>query len=1016
MDKRLTLLGYNLSKDIRSKLKTQLHESDLTSVDLIFDDMNQKNAAPKIEMRPDDLLLLIRLFMQKNKTIQELETKLDLSLRRVTQLKKSSQHVDTQKNHFFANMNHEIRTPLNAIIGMTDLLLDTALSSEQQEYAETVRTASKSLHYFVNELLDFSKLEKEELDLNMMDFDFRVAIEEVVDIYTAHAFSKGLDFSCMIDHRIPPILHGDPSRLRQILSHLTDNAIKFTDAGWITIDVRFVREIDQFVAIRFEITDTGIGINKEDLENILTTPFTQGDGSLTRKHGGIGIGLTISKKLIDLMDGTFDISSNDDTGTTVSVHLTFDKQKVQSESPCHCAELTGKRFLIVDENATNRHVLREMMRLWSCNFDEAERGEDALQKMLSTDKNYDAVILDMELPDMDGTTLIQKMKTNSKLQNIKTIIITSLGQRGDAARLKDMGVSGYLTRPVRHAVLHDALAELIGDAHEHSLTKDALITKYSVQENKKRRMRILLVEDSIVNQQIALKIIEKLGFRVDVASNGEEAITALSGVMYDIVFMDVQMPVMDGIEATRHIRSGTRKTMYPEIPIIAMTAHTLPGIQKQFQEVGMNGTIIKPIHPDEILNSIQKFGKLCTSNKEQDQDASNDRMLSIENEHILTDTPQIQSTPSTSTKIDENKTSEIQESEHSKASDIFDRASILKRLDGDEELFQDIISDFLKDIPELSETLKMAINQKDFKTISFIAFTIKEGAVDISSEPIVQICDQLESAGKEQNIESVQALYESLQSLIKQLKKAVSPQKPEKDFSILVVEDEPTNQKLMQKILKKKNFSFKIVEDGNKAISAMKQQRFDLIIMDIQLPGMDGMETTQRIRYKEPDIINPDVTVIAVSAHALKEDQMLFSASDMDDFIEKPIQQDLLYKKIEYYMNKPKETKAEVIFDREELMDRIGHDQSIYESTVRFFKTHVAELLEQIKLSVDNKNAEEIRNIAHTLKGVTANMSAKEMSATAFKLENIGKNNQIDKAAIILDQLNKQFLSVKECF
>ena len=993
MDKRLTFYGYNLSKDMHDKLKAQLHESGLTPIELVLSDLDKEGTESKIEISPVDLLLLIEHFGQKIKTIQELETKLDLSLRRVTQLKKTSQHADTSKNHFFANMNHEIRTPLNAIIGMTDLLLDTALTSEQLEYAESVRTASKSLHYFVNELLDFSKLEKEELDLNKMDFDFRVAIEEVVDIYTARAFSNGLDFSCMIDHRIPPVLHGDPSRLRQILSHLIDNAIKFTEAGWVSIDVRYVREIDKFVAIRFEITDTGKGINKEDLETIFT-PFTQGDGSLTRKHGGIGMGLTLSRRIIELMDGTFDISSNDDTGTTVSVHLTFDKQKSQSESPGHCAELSGKQILIVDKNETNRHVLREMLRLWSCNFDETESGEGAIQKLQETDKSFDAVILDMELSDMNGTELIQQIKQNKALQKTKKIIVTSMGQRGDAARLKDLGVSGYLTRPIRHAVLRDALAELLDDSHDIFPKSESLITKYSVQENKKRRLRILLVEDSIVNQQIATKIIEKLGFRVDIASNGEEAITALSGAPYDIVFMDVQMPVMDGIEATRLIRLGTRKTLNPDIPIIAMTAHTLPGIQKQFQEVGMNGTILKPIHPDEILNCIKKHGSPISSKKEQAQEPTKEKSRKIKHDEISDDQSDVDSGSTT----------------------IYDRESLLKRLDGDEELFQDIISDFLNDIPELSDTIKMAIDQKDYKTIAFIAYTIKEGAADISSEPIVEICDRLENAANSKNMQKVKVLYEKFQILIQQFKEVALPQKPEKDFTILVVEDEPTNQKLMEQILKKKNYSFKIVENGNDAIMAMKQQPFDLIIMDVQLPGMDGMETTRRIRNVEPDIINPDVPVIAVSAHALKDDKMLFSSSEMDDFIEKPIQQELLYKKIEYYMNKQPTQKLAIRFDREELMDRIGNDQTVYESTVRFFKTHVADLLKQIKNAVDNKIAEDVSNIAHTLKGVTANMSAKEMSGTALDLENAGKENQMDQAAKILDQLYSQFEAVQECF
>lgn len=996
MNKRLTFLAYNLSKDIRNKLSAQLNGSNLASTDIKLTDIHQEGIDPKIEMSPADLLLLAEQFEHKNQEIRELETKLDLSLRRVTQIKKVSKNADTAKSHFFANMNHEIRTPLNAIIGMTDLLIDTDLNSEQLEYAESVKSASKSLHYFVNDLLDFSKLEKEELDLDMMDFDFRVAIEEIVDIYTARTFSKGLDFSCMIDHRIPPILHGDPARLRQIISHLADNAIKFTEAGWVTIDVRYVREIDQFVAIRFEITDTGIGINKEDLENILT-PFTQGDGSLTRKHGGVGLGLTLSRRLIDLMDGTFDISSNKDSGTTITVHLTFEKQKSQTEKPGHCAELTGKHFLIVDDNETNRHVLREMLRLWSCSYDESDSGEGALQKIQSTDKVFDAVILDMELPDMNGSELIQRIKGAQSSQNLQTLMITSLGQRGDASRLKNLGLSGYLTRPIRHSVLHDALAELIGDTHQTTAKNDSLITKYSVQENKKRRMRILLVEDSIVNQQIATKIIEKLGFRVDVTSNGEEAITALAGAAYDIVFMDVQMPVMDGIEATRHIRLGTRKTKNPDIPIIAMTAHTLPGIQKQFNEVGMNATILKPIHPDEILSCIKNHGNPSPEKKGKNQESVDNNRLKLEQHKEKHD-------------IQTETESDI------KSSSIYDRGALLKRLDGDEELLQEIIADFLNDIPELNETLKMAIDQKDHKTIAFIAFTIKEGAADISSTPVVEICDQLESAAKTQNIDTVKSLYKSFEKLIQQLKASFLPQKPEKAYKILVVEDEPTNQKLMEQILKKKNYSFKIVENGNLAIESMKQQYFDLIFMDIQLPGMDGMEVTQRIRYIEPDIINPDAPVIAVSAHALKDDKMLFSSSEMDDFIEKPIQQELLYKKIEYYMNKEHIKKTTVKFDREELMDRIGNDQTIYESTVRFFKTHVTDLLAQIKIAVDEKNVEEVSNIAHTLKGVTANMSAKQMSETALELENAGKEDQMDQAATILEQLNAQFKAVQECF
>ncbi|MBF0450695.1 MAG: response regulator [Candidatus Magnetomorum sp.] len=976
----------HLSKENQEDLQALLQKCGLDSVDIRDSDLNDgvSPSTPKVEINLNDLTAILNQFCQKQEMIQDLQKKIDLALHRVAQLKKESKKADIVKNQFFSNMSHEIRTPLNAIIGMTDLLIDTDLNADQADFAETVRTSSKSLHYFVNELLDFSKLEKGHLDIEIIDFDFRVAIEEVVDMNAARAFSKWIEFSCMIDHRIPSMLRGDPGRLRQILSLLTDNAIKFTEQGSVTIDVKFIREVDQLVSIRFEIKDTGMGIKEEDMEKILT-PFTQADPSTTRTYGGIGLGLTLSRRLIDLMDGSFDISSSYGKGTCVTVNITFEKQHNQTELLSPCTHLKGKHFLIVDENDSNRYVLREMLRLWSCTFDEVKSGELAQKKLQEENNTYDAIILDMELPDMTSIDLVQELSENESFRNIKILMLTSIGQRGDAVRMKEMGVSGYLTRPVRHAVMHDTLLELfnVQDNLQASEQHGTLVTKYSVQENKKRRMRILLVEDSIVNQQIASKIIEKLGFRVDVTSNGEEALCALEDIPYDIVFMDVQMPVMDGLEATLHIRKGTRKTLNPTIPIIAMTAHTFPGIQKQFQEAGMNGTIIKPIHPNDILKCIKE---------------------TFSNPPVP-------------------KKSKIKEKP--KTESIYDRESLLNRLEGDEELCQDIVNDFLNDIPDLTMALKTAIDQKDHETISSIAFTIKEGAADISSKSIMDICERIESAGKAKEIETSHALFLKFKELVKQFSETVKGNRLSvsgaNDFLILVVEDEPTNQKLMAQILKKKNYSFQIVGKGMDAISAMKSCHFDLVFMDVQLPGMDGMETTRCIRSEEPDIINPGVPIIAVSAHALQEDKALFISAGMDDFIEKPIKQDILFGKIEFYMNKqstlpPLPVNSTVCFDREELMERIGHDQNIYESTVRFFKSHVSELLEQIKAAIDSKNSQDIETIAHTIKGVTANMSAKGMSAIALEMENAVKDNHLDQTPELLNQLKEQFNLIKKCF
>jgi len=1018
---KLTFYGNNLSSDLQDELQIQLQKSGILNADINLEMPSEDSSAPMLMIYPKDLLKLLELFHENKIIIKELETKIELALRRVTQLKQLNKNADSAKSSFFANMNHEIRTPLNAIIGMSDLLLDTPLDSEQKEFVETVLNSTKSLHYFVNELLDFSKLENETLDLDIIDFDFRVAIEEVVEMYAARAFAKGLDFSCMIDHRIPAMLRGDPARLRQILSHLSDNAIKFTEEGWITIEAKYVREIDQFVAICFEINDSGVGIHEDVIEKILT-PFSQGDPGLTRKYGGIGLGLTISQRLIDLMDGTFDISSKENGGTTVTIHLTFEKHKQLPEAIGQTADLSERHFLIVDPNQTNRHVLREMLRLWRTTVQEVENGKQALKAIVSSEKPFDAVILDMNLPDMTGLDLVRSLKNNDGLSHINTLMVTSIGNRGDAAKMKELSISAYLTRPIRHTVLHDTLSELLETDSDTS--NDKLITKYSVQETKKQRIRILLVDDSIVNQQIASKIITKLGFRVDTASNGEEAIEALAEKEYDIVFMDVQMPVMDGIDATRHIRQKTRKTNNPDIPVIAMTAHTLPGIQKEFQNAGMNGTIFKPIHPDEVLKAINTYTSHTLIKKEEitgiheENDIPQQNLESLTTSMKSTHQPKQEPQPLTSSKKPDTQPKQepppLAPSETPDKENIFDREALLKRLDNDEEMCVEIVNDFLHDIPELIETIKMSIDQQDFKTISFIAFTIKEGAADISSDPIIKSCENLENAANVEQLDLIKKHYDDLKKQIQELTDTVNP----KSFLILVVEDDLSNQKLMSRILSKKNYAYEMVSSGPEALQAMKNKRFDLIFMDVQLPGMDGMETTQRIRNNEPGIVNPKIPIIAVSAHALKDDQSLFKSSGMDDFIEKPIKQEQLFKLIESYkMNHQNSQKQDpLIFDREELMDRIGDDQSIYDSTVKFFKSHVSELLDEVRKAVDTKNVKEIESIAHTIKGVTSNMSAKQMADTALQLENVVQNNQADLAEGIVNKLHEQFLAVQKCF